>query len=225
MDLKGRIADIRARVDSAARRSGRAPGSVTLLAVTKTFPAAVIQEAYDAGLRLFGENRVAEALEKQGQLPPDCQWHLIGQLQTNKINKILGRFRLIQSIDSLRLARALSQRLTAPQDVLLEVNSSGEAAKAGFAPGDLAEAFAQVAALPGLNVRGLMTVGPLTPEKDVQRRAFGLTRDLFLRLRSQCPPRMDFSILSMGMSGDFEAAIEEGSTLVRVGSALLGPRA
>lgn len=225
MAMSARVEELKARISAAARRSGRPPESVTLLAVTKTFPVGKIQEAYDSGLRLFGENRVQEALEKQGRLPKDCRWHLIGQLQTNKINKTLGRFELIHSIDSLKLAKALSDRLKGDQAVLLEVNSSGEASKSGFTPQALLDLFGAIQALPRLQVRGLMTVGPLNPDIAVQRRAFALTRDLFGKIKKAADQPGEFSVLSMGMSGDFEAAIEEGSTLVRVGSALFGERA
>ncbi len=222
--MSARVAEIKARIAAAAKRSGRAPDSVALLAVTKTFPAQKIQEAYDAGLRLFGENRVQEALGKIALLPTDCEWHLIGQLQTNKINKTLGLFKMIHSIDSLKLAKALSDRLGQDQEVLLEVNSSGEAAKSGFAPQALLDLFGTLQALPRLRIKGLMTVGPLSPDAQVQRRAFALTRGLFEKIKKAADKPAELSILSMGMSGDFEAAIEEGSTLVRVGRALFGER-
>jgi pyridoxal phosphate enzyme (YggS family) len=222
--MKERIDEIQGRIAAAAVRSGRSAQAVTLLAVTKTFPVEKIQQAYEAGLRQFGENRVQEALEKQTRLPADIQWHLIGQLQTNKINKALGRFTLIHSIDSIKLATGLSQRLEADQDILLEVNSSGEAAKAGFAPGDLPLLFSEIDRLPRLKIRGLMTVGPLEGDLKVKRGAFKLLKELFEVLKPTARRPGDFSVLSMGMSGDFEMAIEEGSTLVRVGTALFGDR-
>ncbi|HET9868874.1 MAG TPA: YggS family pyridoxal phosphate-dependent enzyme [bacterium] len=224
MDIRARIQDVKDRIAAAAGRSGRDPRSVTLLAVTKTFPVEALRQAHAAGLRLFGENRVQEALVKQPLLPADIEWHLIGQLQTNKINKVLGRFGLIQSVDSLHLAKALSARLTEDQEVLLEVNTSGEASKAGFAPQELPRAFDEALGLPRLKVRGLMTVGPLTQEGEARRRAFRTLRSLFDGVKGRAPEPAAFSILSMGMSGDFEEAIEEGSTLVRVGSALFGER-
>jgi pyridoxal phosphate enzyme (YggS family) len=222
--MKERIDEIQMRIAAAAIRSGRPPRAVTLLAVTKTFPVEKIQQAYETGLRQFGENRVQEALEKQTRLPADIQWHLIGQLQTNKINKVLGRFALIHSIDSMKLAKGLSERLEADQDILLEVNSSGEAAKAGFAPGDLPPLFSEIDRLPHLKIRGLMTVGPLEGDLKVKRGAFKLLKELFEVLKPTALRPEAFSILSMGMSGDFEMAIEEGSTLVRVGTALFGDR-
>lgn len=226
MELEDRLREVRARIAGAAIKSGRTFDAVTLLAVTKTFPVETIQHAYDLGLRAFGENRVQEANSKMDALPSDIQWHLIGQLQTNKINKVLGKFILIQSIDSLHIAQGLSARLAGEsQDVLLEVNTSGEVSKSGVAPEQaLAEAKA-VAQLPGLNLRGLMTVGPLTDEKRKQREAFKKLKGLFETISSKEFAGDGFSILSMGMSSDFETAIEEGSTLVRVGSSLFGKRA
>ncbi len=224
MGIQARIDEVQSRIAMAARRAGRSAQAVTLLAATKTLPVEIIQEAYDAGLRQFGENRVQEALEKQARLPRDVHWHLIGQLQTNKINKVVDRFELIHSIDSLKLAKGLSERLSGSQEILLEVNSSGEATKAGFAPLELQSLFAEINRLPNLKIRGLMTVGPLRGDGDVKRGAFKILKELFETLKPQADRPGDFSILSMGMSGDFEMAIEEGSTLVRVGTALFGER-
>jgi pyridoxal phosphate enzyme (YggS family) len=225
MDLQTRIRDIQKRIEDATARSGRAPSDVTLLAVTKTFPVETLQVAYDLGLREFGENRVQEALEKIPQLPPDIRWHLIGQLQTNKINKTLRKFVLVQSIDSSELAQALSKRQnTAPQDILLEVNTSGEMSKSGVQPEEALATALAISTLPGLNLKGLMTVGPLTDNLTQQRDAFKKLKNLFEKIRAK-ENTDSFSVLSMGMSGDFEMAIEEGATLVRVGSALFGSRA
>lgn len=224
MEIKARIGEIQDRIAMAARRAGRAPEAVTLLAVTKTFPVGKIREAYDAGLRLFGENRVRETLEKQNQLPTDIHWHLIGRLQTNKINKALGRFQLIESVDSVKLARGLSERLEADQEILLEVNCSGEAAKSGFAPEGFLDLFPEIETLPHIRIRGLMTVGPLGADSQTQRRSFRLLGDLFEKARGRAVRPELLTVLSMGMSGDFETAIEEGATQVRVGSALFGER-
>lgn len=224
-EFSGTLREIRGRISEAAVRSRRKPEEVTLLAVTKTLPAAVVQGAYDAGLRDFGENRIQEVLEKMPLLPLDIRWHLIGQLQTNKINKIIGKFTLIHSIDSLRLAEALSARLgEAVQDILLEVNTSGEQNKSGVSPGEAVAAAEAFSKLPGLRLNGLMTVGPLTDNGQKQKESFKKLRDLFEAIRKKEWAGPSFSVLSMGMSGDFEKAIEEGSTLVRVGTALFGPR-
>lgn len=226
MELEDRLRGVRARIAEAASRSGRSFNAVTLLAVTKTFPVETLQHAYDLGLRAFGENRVQEALSKMEALPSDIQWHLIGQLQTNKINKILDKFVMIQSIDSAHIAQGLSARLgSRSQDVLLEVNTSGEASKSGVSPEDALSSARAVAGSPGLNLRGLMTVGPLTDSKRTQREAFKKLKGLFEAVEAEGFAGDGFSVLSMGMSGDFETAIEEGSTLVRIGSALFGKRA
>ena len=188
-------------------------------------PVEVIKKAYEGGLRDFGENRVQEAVEKVGSLPSDIRWHLIGQLQSNKINKILGKFVLIHSVDSLHLAEALSARIGLEnQEVLLEVNTSGEISKAGVAPEETIVTAEKIAKLPGLKLKGLMTVGPLTEDPQKKREAFKKLKGLFEELKGKGFMGTGFSILSMGMSGDFETAIEEGSTLVRVGTALFGSR-
>ncbi len=225
MDLLTRIRDIQKRIQDAAARSGRSASDITLLAVTKTFPVETIQAAYDLGLREFGENRVQEALEKIPALPSDIRWHLIGQLQTNKINKILGLFVLIHSIDSVELAEALSKRQTrTTQDVLLEVNTSGESSKSGVLPEEALAVAQKIATLPFLCLTGLMTVGPLTDDVQKQRAAFKKLKELFDAAKAQSWAGDRFKTLSMGMSSDFEMAVEEGSTLVRLGSALFGRR-
>lgn len=224
-DISGRIRDIQQRIAEAAIRSKRQAGDVTLLAVTKTLPIEAIQKAYEAGLRDFGENRVQEALGKMERLPKDIRWHLIGQLQTNKINKVIGKFKLIHSVDSFHLAEALSARIgPRNQEVLLEVNTSGEASKAGVAPEEAVAIAEQMVKLDGLKLNGLMTVGPLTEDRQKQREAFKKLKGLFEKIQGMGFAGGGFSILSMGMSGDFEMAIEEGSTLVRVGTAIFGPR-
>lgn len=223
--ITARSKEVRDRMAQAAARSGRSPDKVTLLAVTKTFPLEVLKAAYGAGLRDFGENRVQEALEKIPQLPMDIGWHLIGQLQTNKINKTLGQFVLIHSVDSLDLAQAMSQRMAVyPQDVLLEVNTSGEASKSGVDPEEAVATAEAISRLPHLHLRGLMTVGPLSEDRDKVRDAFKRLKGLFEQCGEEEWAGTKFDTLSMGMSGDFEIAIEEGSTLVRVGSALFGSR-
>lgn len=225
MDLGERIQTIQKRIAEAALRVRRNPEEITLLAVTKTFPAETVQEAYRLGLRDFGENRVQEALEKMPRLPPDSRWHFIGRLQTNKINKVLGRFALIHSVDSLRLAEALSNRAGGEgQAVLLEVNTSDEESKAGVAPREALEMAEKISRLPGLDLKGLMTVGPLTDDPQKQRDAFKRLKGLFDEIVGKSWRGPAFGVLSMGMSGDFETAIEEGSTLVRVGTAIFGER-
>jgi hypothetical protein len=224
-NFKRRLQEVQDRIAEAARRSGREASAVTLVAVTKTHPSETVRLAYESGLRDFGENRVQEALPKMALLPHDIRWHLIGQLQSNKINKIPGRFHLVHSVDSSDLGRAMSQRLaSAPQEILLEVNTSGEASKSGVEPEAAIQTVRELLSLPHLTLRGLMTVGPLTEDPRRQREAFQILRRLFDLVRSRGDAGSRFDILSMGMSSDYEMAIEEGSTLVRVGTALFGQR-
>ena len=223
--LAANLAEVRSRIDAAARRAGRDPASVRLMAVTKGFPRETVLEALEAGATLIGENRVQEAESKLVDLTDRCEVHLIGHLQTNKARAAAALFSCVQSIDSVHTAAALNGRCEERNrtlDVLLELNTSGEASKSGF-PGvdELAAGLDQVEELPQLRVRGLMTVGPLTGDQGAIRGAFARLRQAFERL---CVGRSGFDMLSMGMSSDFEIAVEEGSTLVRVGTAIFGPR-
>jgi len=212
---------VRERIARAAARSARSPAAITLVAVTKGCPAAIVRDLYALGVRDFGENRVQEALPKMDLELPGARWHLIGHLQENKINKILPRVYLIQSLDSLDLARAVDQR--AARDgrrvaVLLEVKTSPEPAKHGFELGATEDAYRAAAALPGLELRGLMTMAPFAAPEPALRACFGSLRRLQDQLRDCAAPP---AILSMGMSDDFELAVEEGSTLVRIGRAIV----
>lgn len=219
-----RLAQVRLRLDKAARRAGRDPRSVTLVAVTKTVPVERIHEAYWAGIRHFGENRVQEALSKIPHLPPDVSWHLLGPLQKNKIRKAIGRFRLWQALDSLEIARAFAERLTeGRQDVLLEVNIARAPKRAGFPPEQLPEAIAVLQKEKKFRLRGLMAMAPYPAEEKEVRAAFREARKLFEDGAKLTPPS-DWTILSMGMSSDFEWAVEEGATMVRIGSFLFGER-
>jgi hypothetical protein len=225
-DIQNQIHEIQKRIQDSASRVGRNPLDVLLLAVTKTISTDNIQKAYDAGLKNFGENRVQEALEKMPLLPWDVRWHLIGQLQTNKINKTIGRFVLIHSIDSTDLAQSVSIRQgDHRQEVLLEVNTSGETSKSGVDPSQALLTAQNLSRLPQLKLKGLMTVGPLTDDRQTQRDAFKKLKELFEKIKTERWAGDSFSVLSMGMSSDFEIAIGEGSTLVRVGSAIFGARA
>jgi pyridoxal phosphate enzyme (YggS family) len=222
--LAENLLEARTRIEDAARRSGRDPAAVRLMAVTKGFPRDTVLEALQAGTSLFGENRVQEAEEKFAGLD-GCETHLIGHLQTNKARTAAALFSCVQSIDSVHTAEALGSRCTErgrTMDVLLELNTSGEASKSGF-PGreGLRPALDLIEKLPSLRVRGLMTVGPLTDDREKIRASFALLRQVFEELQAG---RAGFDVLSMGMSADFEIAVEEGATLVRLGTALFGPR-
>jgi pyridoxal phosphate enzyme (YggS family) len=231
MTIANNLAEIRARVAQAARRAGREPGEVALMAVSKTHPAAAILEAMAAGQTLFGENRVQEFATKRDAVlagSSDGRFHLIGHLQSNKAARAAELFDAIDSVDSLRLAERLNEaaeRGNRRLDVLIEINVGGEAAKSGLDPAsrELAALLDAQARLPNLVIRGCMTVPPFTPDAEGARSCFRQLRELRDRLRAQSGLQLDE--LSMGMSHDFEVAIEEGSTCVRVGTAIFGERA
>jgi len=240
--LRGNLEAVQERIAAAAQRCGRDPAEVRLLAVTKTHPEHMVDLAFQAGMRLFGENRVQEAVAKYGSLPtgpaagpsgeqpPAPRWlgselHLIGHLQRNKARLAAGLFGCVQSIDKLdtaeALARACRERGRA-MDVLREMNTSGEACKSGCQEEEaLLEAAGAVRELAPLRLRGLMTVGPLTEDAGRVASAFARLRRLYERLRSAAP---SIDVLSMGMSGDFEIAVQEGATMVRLGTVLFGAR-
>lgn len=225
------LALVRERIAAAARRAGRRPEEVALMAVTKTFPPDAIREAYQAGQRLFGENRVQEFAEKAPSLGDlgVAEWHLIGHLQSNKAAKAAELFAAVDSVDSLRLAEKLNaaaQKANKRLPVLIEVNVGGEAAKSGAAPGseELEQMLTAVAQLEALQVRGLMTIPPFAEDPQQARPYFRKLRELRDQIAARRLPGISLDVLSMGMSHDFEAAIEEGSTCVRVGTAIFGER-
>ena len=216
---------------AAARRSARKPEEIVLMAVSKTFPPDRIREAYAAGLRMFGENRVQEFAGKSGALRDlvDAEWHLIGHLQSNKVSHAAELFAAIDSVDSLRLAEKLdvsAERLGRRLAVLIEVNVGGEAAKSGVAPGsrELEEILQTGPRLTRLEFRGLMTIPPFTDDPEGARPYFRRLRELRDQIAERSLPAVGMDVLSMGMSHDLEVAIEEGSTCVRVGTAIFGER-
>lgn len=219
------IAKVKTCIADAARRAGRSADDVELLAVCKTFPAEVVREAVDEGLRLFGENRVQELLAKQPLLPSYLRWHLIGHLQSNKVRKVLPCVDVIQGVDSLELARDINRvaaELGLFPKVYLEVNVAAEASKFGFAPAQLEARLDELFALDRLEIQGLMCIPPPGPKPDDSRRYFVFLREFRDRLGKQAGAPL--AKLSMGMSHDYAVAIEEGATLVRVGSAIFGNR-
>lgn len=226
--IEARTDGVRAAIAAAANSAGRRPEDVTLVAVTKTIPAERVRKAYDAGLRVFGENRVQEGAAKIAVLGdmPGVHWHLIGHLQGNKVKPAIEAFTMIESVDGARLAERIEHqaemvRPTIP--VLLEVNVSGEAAKGGFSPDGLRECFPQLLRLSHVDLRGLMTVAPLVRESEEARPVFRALRLLRDELRERYP-LTGFADLSMGMSNDYQVAIQEGATMVRIGRALFGER-
>lgn len=218
--IADRVDRVRTRIAQACLRAGRSAETVTLIAVTKGAPADAIQEAVAAGVRHIGENRVQEAREKRGalaDLPRDVVWHMIGHLQTNKVRDALDLFDIIHSVDSIHLAEAISRRAQKAAPVFLEVNVSGEASKYGFSLAALNRSYDAISQLPNLDVRGLMTVAPLSEDAEA-------TRPVFRRLR-EAAANLGLWELSMGMSDDFEVAVEEGATHVRIGRAIFGESA
>lgn len=222
---------VRDRISAAAARVDRPATAVTLVAVSKTHPFAAVEAAYAAGQRDFGENRVEELWPKveaaQAAGLDDIRWHLIGTVQSRKSSMAVGPFALIHSVDRMKIANRISrdaQEAGQVMGVLLEVNVSGEESKHGFTPNEVLAHAGELAQLPGINVRGLMTMAPFTGDEAEIRPVFRGLADLRGRLRQADPP-YDWPELSMGMTNDFEIAIEEGATLVRVGSAIFGARA
>ena len=226
MYIRNQLREIRTEIAAAAQRAGRPADSVTLLAVSKTFPVSDIMQAYEDGQRIFGENRLQEALEKIPAMPQDCEWHIIGPLQRNKVRKALqAGVSLIQAVDSLKLAEAISRiagEMGITARILLEVNVDGEESKHGFTPEGIQEEWAALTKLPNLEIRGLMCIPAPTEKAEDARPAFIALRKLAESLREQGP--FTLPELSMGMSHDFSIAVEEGATIVRVGSAIFGKR-
>ncbi len=226
MYIQDQLGEIRNAIAGAAARAGRTAESITLLAVSKTFPVSDIMQAYADGQRIFGENRLQEAMEKMPQMPQDCEWHLIGPLQRNKVRKALEQgFALIQAVDSMKLAATISRiadEMEITARILLEVNIDGESSKHGFTPRELEEEWEALTELPGLDIRGLMCIPAPVDDPQDARPAFAALRTLVEKLRKRGP--LPLPELSMGMSHDFEVAVEEGATIVRVGSAIFGKR-
>jgi pyridoxal phosphate enzyme (YggS family) len=228
MTIRENLDRVRERVAAAAARAGRDPAAIWIVAVTKTHGPEVVTAAIEAGIADIGENRVQEFLAKAPEVTLPCRWHLVGHLQTNKVPKVIGRFALVQSVDSARLAEHLSAagaRAGVTTDVLLEVNTSGEESKYGLAPGDALRTCELAAALPNLRIRGLMTVGPLVADEVAVGAAFARLRRLGEEIAAARIENISMEHLSMGMTDDFEIAIAEGSTMIRLGRVLFGERA
>jgi pyridoxal phosphate enzyme (YggS family) len=226
------LAEVRERIATAARHAGRRPEEIALMAVCKTFPPALIREAYKAGQRIFGENRVQEFAEKSAAVHDlkGAEWHMIGHLQTNKASKAAELFTAVDSVDSLRLAEKLdsaAEKANKHLPVLIEINVGGEAAKSGVAPDstELEQLLLATPRLEALQFRGLMTIPPFTEDPQHARPYFRRLRELRDKIAARGLPGMTLDVLSMGMSHDFEVAIGEGSTCVRVGTAIFGERA
>lgn len=225
MNFADNLAAIQQRMQAACTRSGRNAESATLLAVSKTKPAEIIEEAVHCGQIFFGENKVQEAKAKIPLSPGRARWHFIGHLQSNKARDAVALFEMIHSVDSLELAHEISKRCgqaSKEMPILLEVNVAGESSKFGYQPERLLRELKELNSLPRIQVQGLMTIPPFATDPEKSRPHFQRLRDL----KAQCEELLGSPLphLSMGMSGDFEIAIEEGSTMVRIGTALFGPR-
>lgn len=218
---------VRKNMEEACRLSGRSPEEVSLIAVSKTKPVPMLQEAYDAGCRDFGENKVQEIMDKIDKLPSDIRWHMIGHLQTNKVKYIVGKVFLIHSVDSLHLAEAISKeavKQNAMVNILIEVNVAKEDTKYGAMAEDAVSLVEKIALLPGICVKGLMTIAPYVENPQENRQYFVKLRQLAVDIKSKNIDNVHMDILSMGMTGDYMVAIEEGATYVRVGTGIFGER-
>lgn len=221
------IKEIRANIDEAARRSGRNPKDILLLAVSKTVEVPKIKAAVECGLDELGENRVQEIMEKYEPLGPDVKWHLIGHLQTNKVKYIIDKVKLIHSVESLKLAEEINKQagkhgITA--DVLVEINMAGEESKFGILPEQAEEFIRELANLGNIRVRGLMTVAPFVENGEENRVYFRNMKQLLVDINAKKINNITMDILSMGMTGDYITAVEEGATIVRVGTGIFGSR-
>lgn len=225
--LKDNLEEVERRIREACARSGRNREDVTLVAVSKTKPAEMIREIYDAGQRDFGENKVQEMTAKNEILPADIRWHLIGHLQTNKVKYIVGKAHMIHSVDSVRLAQTISREAVKHEcevSILIEVNVAGEESKFGVAPEDTESLVRQIADLPGVKICGLMTIAPNVSNPEENRPVFKRLKELSVDIGDKNINNVTMNVLSMGMTGDYEVAVEEGATIVRVGTGIFGQR-
>ena len=227
MDLQENLQQVEANICKACENAGRKRSDVTLIAVSKTKPVEMLQTVYDLGPRDFGENKVQEMCEKMEVLPKDIRWHMIGHLQRNKVKYLIGKVTMIHSVDSLRLAEEISKesvKKDAQTDILLEINCAGEESKFGIRPKDTLALVRQIAVLPNVHIRGLMTVAPLTQTPEENRVYFQLMKKLSVDIAQESVDNVSMDVLSMGMTIDYQTAIEEGSTCVRVGTGIFGTR-
>ena len=215
------------KVEEACARSGRDPKDVTLIAVSKTKPIEMIEEAMEAGARVFGENKVQELCDKYEQLPKDLHWHLIGHLQRNKVKYIVDKAELIHSVDSLKLAEEISKealKKNVEVNILIEVNVADEESKFGVSVEETLALVEEIAKLPGIHIQGLMTIAPYTTDPEENRPVFRTLKKLAVDIKKKNIDNVCMDVLSMGMTGDYQVAVEEGATLVRVGTGIFGER-
>ena len=225
--IQNSVAEVLRRISAACGRVGRNPEDVTLIAVSKTMPVEAIREAMDCGMVDFGENRPQELRDKQKEITEPLRWHMIGSLQSNKLKYVVGKTVMIHSVDSVELAKEIAQmslKKDVVTDVLIEINIAGEASKHGVSP-EAAELFIRdIGNLSNVRVRGLMTVAPYTENAEENRLYFRKMKQLMVDINSKNIDNISMDVLSMGMTGDYEVAVEEGATLVRVGTGIFGHR-
>ena len=225
--LAENLQQVNANIEKACAAVGRAPSEITLVAVSKTKPVSMLQEAYDAGARVFGENKVQEIMDKYDQLPSDIQWHLIGHLQRNKVKYIIDKVAMIHSVDSLRLAQTIEQE-AAKKDlvmpILLEVNVAEEDTKFGLKVEEVLPLLEQISSFSHIQVKGLMTIAPFVENPEENREVFRTLKKLSVDISAKNINNVTMSVLSMGMTGDYQVAVQEGSTMVRVGTGIFGER-
>ena len=221
------LEQVRKNIDEACRMAGRDPKEVTLIAVSKTKPVSMLKEAYDAGARCFGENKVQEIMDKHPQLPEDIQWHMIGHLQRNKVKYIVDKVSMIHSVDSLRLAQTIEQEAAKHNvcvPVLLEVNVAQEESKFGLKMDEVLPLIETIADFPHIKVQGLMTIAPYVENAEDNRDFFRQLKKLSVDIEAKNINNVSMSVLSMGMTGDYQVAVQEGATMVRVGTGIFGER-
>lgn len=225
--IRENVAAVEAKIAAAAKRAGRNPEDILLLAVSKTKPVEMIQEAVDCGLTALGENKVQEIMDKFEPMGKGVHWHLIGHLQTNKVKYIIDKVDMIHSVESLRLAQEIDKRAAAAKvimDILVEVNIAGEESKFGVRPEDTEVFLRELSKFDNIHVRGLMTVAPFVNNPEENRVYFRKMRELLVDMNAKKIDNISMDVLSMGMTGDYEVAIEEGATIVRVGTGIFGER-
>ena len=225
--VRENLAQVRKHMEEACRRAGRQTDEVTLIAVSKTKPVGMLMEAYEAGARDFGENKVQEILEKRPEIPADARFHMIGHLQRNKVRQVIDQVTLIRSVDSLRLAEQIEHEAAKKElhvNILLEVNVAREESKFGFFLEEVEDALREISKYPHITVKGLMTIAPYVEDPEENRDIFKKLHQVFIDMKSKNIDNSNMSVLSMGMTGDYQVAIEEGSTMIRVGTGIFGAR-
>ena len=225
--IREHLTQTRQNIDRACLRAERSAEEVELIAVSKTKPVLMLQEAYEAGVRDFGENKVQELVDKYEVLPKDIRWHMIGHLQRNKVKYLIGKVYLIHSVDSLRLAQEIQKEAEKKQtevNILVEVNVAGEESKFGSSREETLQLVKDIALLPSVHIQGLMTVAPYVEEPEANRMIFANLRQLAVDIKQENIDNVNMHVLSMGMTGDYQVAVEEGATYVRVGTGIFGNR-